>query len=89
MQALSQRRYGSKSCPTVAIGAPVLAEQPEVVGDVARAAAEVAPHARHEERHVQHVDPVREDLLAEAALEDHDGVEGDRAADEGSHGEVG
>ena len=35
------------------------AEQLEVVGDVAGAAAELAAHARHQERHVQDVDLVR------------------------------
>ena len=45
-------------------GAP--AEELEVVGDVAGAAAELAAHLRHEEGHVQHVDLVREDVVLEA-----------------------
>ena len=59
----------------------LLAEQLEVVGDVAGAAAEIAPHARHQERHVQHVDAVGEDVLAEMTGKDHDGVECQGAAD--------
>ena len=57
------------------------------VGDVARAAAELAAHRRHEEADVQHVDLVRQDVVAEAALEGHDVVVGERAADERSQGE--
>ena len=40
-----------------------VAEQLQVVGDVARAAAELAPHLRHQERHVQHVELVGKDVL--------------------------
>ena len=61
------------------------AEQLEVVGDIAGAAAELAAHARHEERHVQDVHLVRQDVVLELVLEHHDGVVGQRAADEGRH----
>jgi hypothetical protein len=56
-------------------------EQLQVEGDVAGAAAEIAPQRRHQERHVQHVDLVGQDLVAETARIDHDRVESERAAD--------
>jgi hypothetical protein len=58
------------------------AEQLEVVGDVAGAAAELAPHLGHQEGHVQDVHLLGQDVVLEAVLEHHDGVVGDRAADE-------
>ncbi len=61
------------------------AEQLEVVGDVAGAAAELAAHARHQERHVQHVHLVGQDVVLELVLEHHDGVVGQRAADQCRH----
>jgi hypothetical protein len=45
------------------------------VGDVAGTAAELAPQRRHEERDVQDVQLVGQDLLREAAGDDGDGVE--------------
>jgi DNA-binding protein YbaB len=54
----------------------IVAEQLQVVGDVARAAAELAAHARHEERHVEDVHLVREDVVPELVREDHDRVVG-------------
>ncbi len=62
-----------------------VAQQPQVVGDVAGAPAEFPPQLRHQERDVQHVDLVGQDVLLEASLEHHDGVVGDRAADQGFH----
>ena len=61
----------------------VAAQQLEVVGDVAGAAAEFAAHARHQEGHVQDVDLVRQDVVLELVLEHHDGVVGQGAADQG------
>ncbi len=61
------------------------AEQLEVVGDVAGAAAELAAHARHQERHVQDVHLVGQDVVLELVLEHHDGVVGQRSADECRH----
>ena len=58
------------------------AQQLEVVGDVAGAAAELAAHARHQERHVQDVHLVRQDVVLELVREHHDGVVGERSADQ-------
>ena len=63
----------------------IAAEQLQVVGDIAGAAAEFAPQLRYEEGHVQDVDLVRQDVVLEMAMEDHDVVVGDRAADQGAH----
>ena len=78
-----------------AIGAEVLpdgrhrnrmaAQQFQVVGDVARAAAELTAHARHQEGHVQDVHLVRQDVVLELVLEHHDGVVGERTADQCRH----
>src|SRR3546814_17969977 len=61
----------------------VAAEQLEVVGDVARAAAELAPHPRHQERDVEDVPLVREDVVLELVGEPHAGVVGQGATDQG------
>ena len=61
------------------------AEQFQVVADVARTAAEFLAHARHEERHVQHVHLVGQDVVLELILEHHDGVVGERTADQSRH----
>ena len=74
------------SLPTAAIGSGSPPSSLQAVGDVAGAAAELAPQRRHQERHVQDVQLVRQDLLGEAAREGHDGVEGERSADHGCHG---
>ncbi|MNS81620.1 hypothetical protein D3C72_1153340 [compost metagenome] len=63
----------------------VAAEHFQRVGDVAGAAAELAAHAGHQERDVQHMDLVRQDVFAEASVERHDGVVGDGAADQAGH----
>ncbi len=62
------------------------AQQLEVVRDVAGAAAELAPHVGHQERDIEDVDLVGQDVVAEAVAEHHDGVVGDGAADQGVHG---
>jgi hypothetical protein len=59
-----------------------VAKQPQVIGDVAAAAAELPAHLRHQERHIQHVNLVGKNVVPEAILEHHDGVEGHRAADQ-------
>ena len=61
----------------------ISAEQLQAIGDVAGAAAKLPTHRRHHEGHVEHVDLVREDVVLEAILEDHDAVVGERAAYEG------
>ena len=55
------------------------------VRDVAGATAELAPHVGHEEGHVQDLDLLGQDVVLEPVMEHHDGVEGDRAADERGH----
>ena len=63
------------------------AQHVERVGDVAGAAAELAAQLRDEERHVQDVYLVGQDVVLEAILEHHDVVVRDRAADQCAHGE--
>ena len=75
-------RYGWKSRPMPPIGITDVAQQLQVVGDVARAAAELAPHLRHQEGDVQHVQLVGQDVRAETVREHHDGVVRDRSTDE-------
>ncbi len=58
------------------------AQQLQVVGDVAGAAAELAPQFGHQEGHVQDVHLVGQDVVLEAPVEHHDRVVGDRAADQ-------
>jgi hypothetical protein len=57
----------------------------ERVGDVAGAAAELAAQGGHQERDVQDVHLIGQDLLREAARKISDGVEGQRAADQNGH----
>ena len=59
------------------------AERRQVVGDVAGAAAELAAQRRHQERDVQQVHLVGQDLVGEAPAEIRDAVEGERSTDEG------
>ena len=61
------------------------AQQLQVVGDVAGAAAEFAAHVRHQEGHVQDVDLFRQDVVLEVVVEHHDGVVGHGAADQSVH----
>ncbi len=63
----------------------IAAQHLQVVGDVAGAAAVLAPHLRHQERHVQDVDLVGQDVFLELVLEHHDGVVGHGTADESLH----
>ncbi len=66
--------------------ARIAAEQVQRVRDVARAAAEFAAHRRHQEAQVDEVHLVGQDVLAEPPLESHDGIVGDRAANQRSQG---
>ncbi len=61
------------------------AERGQVVGDVAGAAAELASQRRHQERDVENVQLIGQDLVGEAAGEGGDAVEGERSTDEGGH----
>ena len=58
----------------------IAAEQLQVVGDVAGAAAENALDVGNQETDVQDVDLVRQDAVLEAVFEDHDVVVGDGTA---------
>ena len=63
----------------------ILAQQLQVVGDVAGGAAVLAAHVRREEADVEDVQLVGEQVVLEAVREHHDGVVGDRAGDEDFH----
>src|SRR5690606_269048 len=63
----------------------ILAEELQVVRDIRRAASELPPEPRHEKGHVQDMDLVREDVILERILEDHDVVVGYGAADQCRH----
>ena len=64
----------------------ILAQQFEVVGDVAAGAAELAAHVRHHERDVEDMDLVGKDVPLELVRKHHDGVVGQGAANESRHG---
>ena len=64
----------------------VAAQFAQVVGNVARAAAELPAQFGHEEGHVQDVQLFGQDLLAETSGKGRDGVKGEGAADQGGHG---
>jgi hypothetical protein len=55
----------------------VAAQQLEVVGDIACATTKLAAHVRHQERHIQHMHFVGQDVVPEPVVEHHDGVEGE------------
>ena len=63
----------------------LLAQELQVVGDVARGAAELAPQVGDHEGDVEDVDLVGEDVLLELVGEHHDGVVGQRPAYENRH----
>jgi len=74
---------GAKVLPHRAHRQRISPEQLQAIGDVAGAATELPTHLRHKEGHVEHVDLVRQNVILEAILEDHDVVVGERAANEG------
>jgi hypothetical protein len=65
------------------------AQQVQVVGDVAGAAAELAAHPRDQERHIQDVHLVGQDVVLELVREHHDGVVGEGTTDQCGHGGLG
>ena len=65
------------------------AEQLQRIGDVAGAAAELPPHLRHQEGHVQNVDLLWQDMVLEAIMENHDCVISNRTANQCFHGWAG
>ena len=66
-------------------GQGLTAQQLEAVGDVARASTKIAAQLRHQERDVQDVQLVGQDLLGKAPLEGHDGVERQGSANQRCH----
>ncbi len=73
------------SSPTVAMTSGLLAEELQVVGDVAGGAAVLAAHLGRQEADVEDVQLVGEQMIAEAIREHHDGVVRDGAGDEDFH----
>jgi hypothetical protein len=61
------------------------AQQLQVIGDVAGAAAIFAAHLGHQEGDVENVDLFGQDVFLELVLEHHDGVVGHGTADESLH----
>jgi hypothetical protein len=61
------------------------AQQFQVVGNVAGAAAEFSPHVRHQKGDIEDVDLLGQDVILEAVAEYHDGVVGHRTADKCFH----
>ena len=62
------------------------ADHLQVVGDVAGAAAVLTPHVRHQEGHVENVDLLGQNVVLEVVVKHHDGVVGERAANQCAHG---
>ena len=60
-------------------------EQLQVVGDISGTATELAPHLGHMEGNIKDMHLVRQDMVLEPVLEDHDGVIGKGTADQCSH----
>ena len=63
-----------------------VAQELQVIGNVAGTTAKFAPELRHEEGDIQHVNLVGQDVRGEAVRKHHDGVVGERAAHEGARG---
>ena len=59
------------------------AQQVQVVGDVAGAASEFTADLRHHEGNIQDVHFLRQDVLLESTRKYHDGIVGERAANQG------
>jgi len=74
--AITADRGHGQRCP---------AELLEAVGNVAGTTAEITPERWHQKRDIQYVQLIRQNLIGKAALEVHDGVESQRAEDDGSH----
>ena len=74
--------------PHGAHGQRVAAEQFQVVGDIAGAAAEFPPQIRHGEAYIEDVRLFGKDVVLEPVVEHHDGVVGEGTGDQGGHGRV-
>jgi hypothetical protein len=59
----------------------IIAEQFQIVGDVARAAAKFTAHFRNQERHIEDVHLVRQDVVLKLVRKHHDGVISQPSAD--------
>jgi len=82
---LQVRAVGRKILANRGYRQRVAAKQFQVIGNVAGAAAKFTAHAWHQERHIKNVDLIRQDVILELILEHHDGVVGQRSADDGRH----
>ena len=60
-------------------------EHLETVGNIAGTAAELASHVGDQKCHVQNMNLVRQDVVLETVAEHHDGVVGNRSANQRSH----
>ena len=61
------------------------AQQPKVVGNIARNAAKFAPHLRYQEGDIQYVNFIGKNMFFELVGKHHDGVIGQGATDKGRH----
>ena len=57
----------------------------QAIGDIARAPTKVTPQSRHQKRHIQNVQLVRQDLLGKAPFKIHDGVKSQGSTNQRSH----
>src|SRR5208282_2703812 len=60
-------------------------QQLQVVCNIASAAAKLTAKVGHQERHIENVQLLGKNVFLETAREHHDGVIGDRAADQRMH----
>ena len=66
-------------------GQGITAQQFKVVSNISGAATKFPAQLRHQERNIQNVNLVRQDVIFEAVLEDHDVVVSERAANQCRH----
>ena len=64
----------------------IAAEHFQRIGDISGTTAKLPAHFGYQERHVQDVNLVGKDVVLEMPAEHHDGVVGDRTADQRAHG---
>ena len=63
----------------------IVPKEPQGVGNVAGASAELAPHVGHQKGDIKNVELVRQYVVTESIPEHHDGVVGNRTADQRAH----
>ena len=61
------------------------AQKFQVIRDVTAGTTKFPPHIRHHKRHIEDVDLIGENMLPEFAVKNHDGVVGERTADQDGH----